>query len=151
MSTSPNILPLRTEQIARYFYWTHLLLIVATGIWFFGLGLVAALIYAWTIGKWLPQRQADALRYWLDGTTLRVDEGVYFLKRKAIPLDRVTDVRLVQGPIMRRCGIWALQVQTAGAGGQSIAEAVLFGVEEPERLRDELLRARDAAAGRTRP
>lgn len=148
MKSPPNIYPMQRGRVARYFYWQHVLFILLVGIWFFGLGLVVAIIYALTLGVWLPQKQAEALRYWLDGTTLRVDQGVYFLKRKAIPLDRVTDVVLVQGPLMRRCDIWALHIQTAGMGGQAVAEAILYGVNHPEEIRDELLRVRDDAATR---
>ncbi|HUG18676.1 MAG TPA: PH domain-containing protein [Planctomycetaceae bacterium] len=144
-STTPAEYLLQRDQIAKYFYWQSICLILLTSIWFFGLGILFAILYAITIGKWLPQRQADALRYWLDGYTLRVDQGVYFLKRKAIPLDRVTDVILSQGPILRYCGLWTLNIQTAGAGGQVIPEAVLVGLENPETIRDEILKARDAS------
>jgi hypothetical protein len=49
---------------------------VLIGIWFFGIGLVVAVIYAFTLGRWLTGKQSEALRYWLDGTTLRLDQGV---------------------------------------------------------------------------
>lgn len=132
---------------ARYFFWLQLILILAFGIWIMGLGLIVALLYAVTLGQILPRLQAEALRYWLEGTTLRADSGVFFLKRKAIPLDRITDMVLVQGPLLRWCGIWALQVQTAGTG-QGIPEAVLYGLDRPEEIRAELLRARDKAVQR---
>ena len=148
MNAMPNAYVVQRDQVALYFYWLHILSIILIGIWFFGLGLVVAIIYAFTVGVWLPQKQAQALQYWLDGTTLRVDQGVYFLKRKSIPLDRVTDVMLVQGPLMRWCDIWAVYIQTAGMSGQASAEAVLYGIERPEEIRDELLKARDQAAGR---
>jgi putative membrane protein len=135
--------------VARYFYWSQILLILLIFIWFVGAGIPLALIFAVTWGPSLSRRQADALRYWIDAGTLRVDEGVYFLKRKAIPLDRVTDIALVQGPLMRSFGIWALQVQTAGAG-HAVPEATLCGVVNPDRLRDQLLAARDRAVAERR-
>ena len=141
----PDGYRLQRDAVARYLLWLQTLIILLTSIWIFGLGIVLALIYFFTIGTWLPQQQATALRYWLDGSTLRVNQGVYFLKRKAIPLDRVTDVMLAQGPLLRHFGIWTLNIQTAGAGGQVVAEAILVGLESPEAVRDELLRARDAA------
>jgi len=136
------------EATTRYFYWAQILFIIIVGIWFLGIGLAVAILFALTLGPWLSRRQAEALRYWLDGSTLRVDQGVFFLKRKAIPLDRVTDVVLVQGPLLRWCGIWELRIQTAGTG-QAVPEASLYGVVDPERVRDVLLRARDEAAART--
>lgn len=133
--------------VARYLFWLQLLVIGLAGLCLFGIGILLAVIFALTLGRWLPKKQAGALRYWLDGSTIRIDQGVFFLKRKAIPLDRVTDVVLSQGPLMRRFGIWALQIQTAGTGHQ-LAEGVLYGVKDPEAVRDELLAARDAARGR---
>jgi membrane protein YdbS with pleckstrin-like domain len=139
---------LHRDQIADYFFWHTILLILLTSIWFFGLGILLAVGYAVTLGMWLPRQQAGALRYWLEGSTLRVDQGVYFLKRKAIPLDRITDVVLAQGPLLRHFGIWTLNIQTAGTGGQALPEAILYGLANPETIRDELLQARDQAAGR---
>ena len=148
MNAPANAYAVQRDRVARYIYWLHILLIILIGIWFFGLGLVVAIIYAFTFGVWLPQKQSQALQYWLDGATLRVDQGVFFLKRRAIPLDRVTDVMLVQGPLMRWCDIWALHIQTAGMSGQAGAEAILYGVDPPEEIRDELLKARDEVVGR---
>ena len=50
---------------------------------------------------WLCPQQANNLRYRLEDTTLRVDGSVFFLFRKSIPLERITDVALVQGPLLR--------------------------------------------------
>lgn len=134
-------------SVARYFYWSMVLAILAIAIWFFGAGLVLALIYAVTFGPWLSRAQAAAQRYWLEGFTLRIDAGVFFLKRKSIPLDRVTDVVLNQGPLLRFFNIWRLDIQTAGTGTQGTAEGYLYGVLNPESVRDRLIAARDKAVG----
>ncbi len=149
MKPEPDGYRIQRGVLARYFFWVHILSLVLIGVFSLGVGIVVAIIYAFTIGRWLPQKQSAALRYWLDGSTLRVDQGVYFLKRKAIPLERVTDVMLAQGPFLRHFGLWALHIQTAGAGGQAVAEAVLVGLETPQETRDELLKARDAARKNT--
>lgn len=137
-----NEFSVQRRQVARYFYWMQIFLIIVVGIWFCGVGLALAIVHAFTFGLWLPRKQSEALHYWLDGGTLRVDQGVFFLKRKAIPLDRVTDVVLAQGPLMKFCGIWELRVQTAGTG-QSVPEATLYGIADPEAVRDMLMMARD--------
>ena len=105
---------------------------------------IIAIVYAYTTGTWFPQKQADGLRYWLDGSKLRVDQGVYFLKRKTIPLDRVTDITLSQGPLLRHFGLWSMTIQTAGRGSHGHPEATLIGLENPEEIREALLNARDA-------
>lgn len=137
------------SEVARYFLFNQALLICLAGVWFFGIGIVLAVVHMFTLGPWLSRKQAEALSYWLDGRTLRVDQGVFFLKRKAIPLDRVTNVVLVQGPLMRWCGIWGLQVQTAGTG-EARPEATLYGLTDPEAVHAFLLKARDEAAARER-
>ena len=95
---------------------------------------------------WLPAKQASALRYWLEGSTLRIDEGLMIRRRKSIPLDRITDIALVQGPCLRLCGIWALQIQTAGSAQQA-PEGTLYGLVDAESTRNTVMRARDAAVG----
>ncbi len=147
--SATNEFSIQREPAARYFYWMQIVLIIVVGVWFVGIGIPLALIHAFTLGPWLSRKQAETLRYWLDGTTLRVDYGVFFLKRKAIPLDRITDVVLAQGPLLRWCGIWELRVQTAGAGDQ-VPEASLCALADPETVRDTLLRARDQAVAVTR-
>ena len=97
-----------------------------------------------TFGQWLFQQQANNLRYRLDGSTLRVDGGVFFLFRKSIPLERITDVALVQGPLLRFCDIWAMQIQTAGS---SQCEATLIGVRDSESVRDLILSRRQSVYG----
>jgi len=131
-------------KVARYFYLSCILVTIVFGVLTLGLGLVGTLVYAFALGPWLSRKQAAALVYRLDGTTIRIDQGVYFLKRKAIPLDRVTDIVVTQGPLMRWCDLWRLDIQTAGSG-QQYAEGHLFGLCDPEGVRDQLLLARDRA------
>ncbi len=93
---------------------------------------------------WLCPQQTNNLRYGLDGNTLRVDGGVFFLFRKSIPLERITDIALVQGPLLRVFNIWVLRIQTAGSPQ---AEATLYGVREPEKVRELILSRRKNADG----
>jgi len=85
---------------------------------------------------WLCPQQANNLRYRLEGSTLRADGGVFFLFRKSIPLEQITDVALVQGPLLRYFNIWAMRIQTAGSAQ---CEAVLYGVRNPEEIRELIL------------
>ena len=136
-SHNPFIPQLTTGQL--------LMSIIGRGFGFFVLyALVVTAVY-FLFAKWLTEWQVDALQYRVEGKTLCVDWGVFFLQRKAIPLDRITDFALVQGPLMRILGIWAMRVQTASTGLQT-PEATLIAIENPEKVRDELLRRRDIAA-----
>lgn len=86
-----------------------------------------------------------SLEYWIEGTTLRINQGVLIRKLKSIPLDRVTDIQLVQGPLMRSCGVWSLQIQTAGSAQQA-PEGTIWGPREPHSVRDTIVSMRDKAA-----
>ena len=143
-NSDKNEFPVKRQAVARYFYYTQILIIIVVGIWFLGAGIVLAILHAITLGPWLTKKQARAVKYWLDGRTLRIDYGVLFLKRKAVPLDRITDMVLTQGPLLKLCGIWELRIQTAGTG-QSMPEATLYGLSQPEQVRDLLLQERDKA------
>ena len=139
-------IPLDREAAQSYYFANQFIAIgIVCGLCTFGIAFVAWWIYYLVFGRWLIERQCEELNYRVEGKTLRIDWGVFFLKRKAIPLDRVTDFVLVQGPLMRMFNVWALQVQTASTG-TGIPEATLIAVEFPEQIRDELLKLRDEAA-----
>jgi len=104
-----------------------------------GFSIIFSVIYWFTFARWLTFLQAENLKYRIDGDTLRVDGGVLFLFRKSIPLERITDVALVQGPVLRFFGIWAMRIQTAGSPQ---AEAVLYGVKDCENVRKQILSQR---------
>ena len=133
------------EAVYQYILISTSLRITVCGLFAFGAGLLLGPLWFLTLGRWVHRRQADALRYWLDGSTLRINKGFIFLQRKSIPLDRVTDFVLVQGPLARACGVWIIKVQTAGTG-QQIPEGTLVGVVDTEAARDLLLAKRDEVA-----
>ena len=75
---------------------------------------------------------------------MRADGGVFFLFRKSIPFERITDIALVQGPLLRHFGIWAMRIQTAGSAR---CEATLYGVRNPEEVRELILSQRQRIYG----
>ena len=131
------------DAVRRYFQAGQTALAFLT-VFIWGIGIILAPLYFFTIAQWLCPRQANNLRYRLEGSMLRADGGVLFLFRKSIPLERITDVNLVQGPLMRFFGIWAMKVQTAGSPQP---EATLYGVREPEKVREIILSQRRAVYG----
>ena len=137
------------EAVYRYLRTFVTLIMVLAGVWVFGAGLILGLLWYVGIGPWVHRRQVEALRYRLDGATLRIDQGFIFLQRKSIPLDRVTDVVLTQGPLLRHFGIWQMKIQTAGTG-QQLPEGTMVGVIDAEAARDLIMRCRDEIAGANR-
>ncbi len=74
--------------------------------------------------------------YHLNETEMTWKRGVWFRKTGIVPYNRITNVDIVQGPIMRLFGISNLKIQTAGySGSNGSAEISLEGIEKPEPLR----------------
>lgn len=74
--------------------------------------------------------------YHLNTTEMTWKRGVWFRKTGIVPYNRITNVDIVQGPVMRLFGISHLKIQTAGfSGNNSTSEISIEGVVEPEPLR----------------
>ena len=79
----------------------------------------------------------------LTTNAVEIRKGVFFRKEATIPLNRITDVRLHDGPVMRHYGLRGLRVETAGQSGQDASsEGDLVGVVDAAEFRDLILRQR---------
>ena len=97
----------------------------------------------WSI-RYAPMAMAR-LSARLTTTSLEVSRGVYFRSDATIPLDRITDVRVHDSPLMRWFGLQGLRVETAGqAGSSASSEGQLIGVVDSVAFRDAILRQREA-------
>ena len=96
----------------------------------------------WSL-SYLPKAY-DRLSARLTPTSLELTRGVYFRSDSTIPLDRITDVRLHDDPLMRMYGLQGLKVETAGQSGSSASsEGSLVGVVDAPAFRDAVLRQRE--------
>jgi putative membrane protein len=73
---------------------------------------------------------------------LKVGKGVLVRTEKNVPLEQITDLGIVEGPIMRALGIKQISVETAGQSSQG-ALVKLVGIVEVEAFRDKVLKQRD--------
>jgi membrane protein YdbS with pleckstrin-like domain len=76
---------------------------------------------------------------------LREDEiswkrGIWFRKTGIVPYNRITNLDIRQGPVMRALEISTLSIQTAGYSGQAIPEIRIEAIVHAEELR-ELIRS----------
>lgn len=102
--------------------------------------LTSVLIYMVVVSPWLTKMQVSSLEYFLDESVLYVKEGAVFRKNSAIPVEKITDIILAQGPIQRIFNIWSVKIQTAGMGHKA-PEVILLGLPQPEKIRADLLAA----------
>ena len=71
---------------------------------------------------------------------VEIRKGVFFRKEATIPLDRITDVRLYDDPLMRMHKLRGLKVETAGQSGQNAgSEGDLVGIIDAVEFRDAIL------------
>ena len=115
-------------------YWLLSALLICT-VTMFGIVLVpvVAILVWFFAGKMLAAMSAT-----LSKKKLVVKKGVLVRVEKSIPLDKITDVALEQGPIMRMLGIHKLSFETAGQSGQG-ALVSLLGVQDPHEFREAIL------------
>lgn len=73
--------------------------------------------------------------YLLTATEMSWARGVLWKQTGIVPYNRITNVDIIQGPLMRLFGISNLRIQTAGYSANQLAEIKLQGIRDPEPLR----------------
>ena len=133
------------RYIGYYRIWVSMFLVITVvGILFIPFWLIFSL--------WYGPESIRRLSVRLTPTTLEIGKGVYFRKEITIPLNRITDVRLHDNPIMRSLGIRGLKVETAGQAGQgSGTEGDLIGLIDAVEFRDAILRERERSVEGVQP
>jgi putative membrane protein len=107
-------------------------------------GVVAPLLVLWLIfGHWWIGKEFERRRYEVDEDSVNVRSGVLFHQEKVIPLEKITDIRLIQGPLMRIFGVYNVMIQTAGSGAQIPEATMIFGsCARAEEVRERIMTAR---------
>jgi putative membrane protein len=94
------------------------------------------------IGKYLTGRYLARMECVLTAKALKVKKGIMVRVEKTIPLEKITDMALVQGPVMRHFNIYKLTVETAGQSGPG-ALVALIGIVDAKKFREAVLAQRD--------
>ncbi len=105
---------------------------------------VIVLIVFWFMDRWIAR-----LKCTLTDRTLEIKKGVLNRVQSTIPLEKITDLQMYQGPIMRMLGIEGFKVETAGQSvgpGGSLVNMV--GIVNTEDFREAVLEQRDRLAAR---
>ena len=101
------------------------------------------LIWFLGVGQAIIRRQYESLECELTERSLNFSRGFLVRIQKNVPLDKITDLAVIEGPILRYLGLVKLKVETAGQSSASGALLSLIGIEEPLAFRDAVLRQRD--------
>ncbi len=103
---------------------------------------IPLLIFWFPIGYALTGRYMERLRCVLTEKNLHVARGVLVRQEKTVPLDKITDLAMSHGPIMRSLGLRGLSVETAGQSGPG-SLIKLVGIEGTEEFRAAVLAQRE--------
>ncbi len=87
---------------------------------------------------WIP-RYYRSITYRLTATEITWRRGVWFRQTGIVPYNRITNVDVAQGPLMRYFSFSGLHIQTAGYSGQARAEIVLAGIEDAGDLQEKIM------------
>lgn len=97
------------------------------------------------LGMYLTGRYLDRMGCELTTKALKVKKGIMVRVEKTIPLEKITDMALVQGPVMRHFGLYKLSVETAGQSGPGSLVS-LIGIVDAKDFRETVLKQRDHMA-----
>jgi len=113
-----------------------------------------AVIY-YIVGKLVIDKYIDRMSCTLTERTLEIRKGLLNRVESTIPLEKITDLQMVQGPIMRYLGLHGFKVETAGQssgpGGHLVS---MIGIVDAHGFREAVLDQRDAVSegrGRSKP
>jgi putative membrane protein len=125
-------------RLETYFMLQALFLLACT---FFGIPLVP---FWFLFARGLHRKQYESLGCELTTRSLNVRRGFIFKVQQHIPLDKITDLAVYEGPLLRALGLCSIRIETAG-GGQAAAtgQALLPGVMNLDAFRERVLAQRD--------
>lgn len=114
-------------------------LLVRTGLWTAGVGLLA-----WRAHRW-PVVEYHHLSYRIDELGIEIRRGVFWRAIINVPRSRVQHTDVSQGPLERRFGLGTLVIYTAGTDHARVS---LGGLEHVRalRIREHLLPGTDSDA-----
>lgn len=105
-----------------------------------------ALVY-FLVGRFFIDKYVERMSCTLTERTLEIRKGLLNRVESTIPLEKITDLQMIQGPIMRAMGLHGFKVETAGQssgpGGHLVS---LIGIIDAPGFREAVLDQRDAQA-----
>ena len=98
------------------------------------------------LGRWVTERYLQHMSCILTDRSVKVSKGILVRQEKTVPLDKITDVALVEGPIMRYLDLQAIKIETAGSSAGAFLQIV--GIQGTRDFRDAVLAQRDRVSDR---
>lgn len=104
------------------------------------------------IAGFFVDRYLDNIECNLTERSLIIKKGILNKTESTVPLEKITDLQMFQGPIMRYFGIKGFRVETAGQSSAPGGHLVnLIGIADADGFRDAVLEQRDRLQERNQP
>ncbi len=127
------------EKVKGYYLWTGIVMLCILIV-----TIPIAVIYFF-VGDWILSKYLENLSCTLTDRTLEIKKGIWNKQESTVPLEKITDLQMFQGPIMRHFGLHGFRVETAGqstsAGGGSLVN--IIGIVDTPGFRKAVLDQRD--------
>ena len=136
---SGHIVSVEFDPKVKVYWWLGTMLVQASTV----IGLFV--VPFWLIlGLAVHQKQFEGLSCSLTDRSLNIRTGWLFKKQQNIPLDKLTDVSIHEGPILNAFGVVRMHFETAGS-----APFILTGVRGGPQFRDLILKQRDSMSSQS--
>jgi putative membrane protein len=122
-----------------YVFVTGILISLVTVI-----GILFIPIWILGLGQWYSAESLRRKVCLLSEKALKIKKGIFFQSEKNIPLEKITDITVVQGPLLRFYNLYILKIETAGQSAPGQAnEGLLLGIKNAKDFRNKVLEYRD--------
>ncbi|MEX0876660.1 MAG: PH domain-containing protein [Phycisphaerales bacterium] len=126
------------QKVKSYWIWQPVL-VLSLLIVTIPLAIVYAIIARFVIDHYLANLSCT-----LTERTLDIKKGILNKTESTIPLEKITDLQLFQGPIMRHFGLHGFKVETAGQSNSGAGSLVnIVGITDTKEFRKAVLAQRD--------
>ncbi len=109
----------------------------------FAVSSVTAILILFTVSCaffWISKYYTTII-YKVTETEITWERGVWFKNMGIVPYDKITNIDITQGPILKKLGIAILQIQTAGySGPQAKPEVKIEGIKRFKELKETIMR-----------
>lgn len=137
-------IPVDREALRRYLFSYWLILHAILTVCLLGFWLPVAIVWIAFLPAYLRRYVADYEAVLTD-RRLSIRHGVWWKTQKSIPLEKITDVVVSQGPLERKYGLSRILIQTAGTGHPGLAEGTLLGIREALKIQELIMQTREQA------
>lgn len=99
-------------------------------------GILICILVVFVLFAYWVHLYYQSMSYELHDDEMRWKRGVWFRTTGIVPYNRITNLDLMQGPVMRWLNISTLSIQTAGYSGQAVPEIRIEAIEHADELRE---------------